>query len=66
MPSRLHTLDKSSAFDTWGYLNTNKANNAKKLREIMTRNGFADLRSEWWHFQDNETMNKVNQSDVSI
>ena len=28
--------------------------NADLLRELMTRNGFGGLSSEWWHFQDNE------------
>lgn len=30
--------------------------NAYTLYKIMTENGFGGLSSEWWHFQDNETL----------
>ena len=33
--------------------------NAKLLRRIMLDHGFAALRSEWWHFQDDEIREEV-------
>ena len=39
------------------------ANNsaAKMLRQIMTNSGLAPLRSEWWHFQDDEAKYSLTQ-----
>jgi len=34
--------------------------NANLLKKYMTEAGFNDLSSEWWHFQDDETRNKLN------
>ena len=42
----MHTLDARSVVK----YNNNIAN---KLREIMTSVGFETLKSEWWHFQEN-------------
>lgn len=34
--------------------------NAETLKKYMTEAGFNGLSSEWWHFQDDETRNKLN------
>jgi len=40
---------------------TSKNNeNAELLKKYMTEAGFNGLSSEWWHFQDDETRNKLN------
>ena len=49
MQTDMHDLSWYSELDQ------NNAN-ARLLYKIMTRNGFGGLASEWWHFQDNETI----------
>lgn len=46
MQTTMHDL---SVFSVVDYNNEN----AKKLARVMKHNGFVPLRSEWWHFQDN-------------
>lgn len=48
MQTRMHDLSWYSTIDR----NNEQAN---LLNKYMTEAGFAILRSEWWHFQDNET-----------
>lgn len=52
MQSAIHDLSWYSAT----YLNND---NAKLLYTYMTNAGLADLSSEWWHFQDNETREAI-------
>ena len=54
MPSIQHTLDKTSAYYYWKNANTEASNNAHYLKNIMEKVGFTYLKSEWWHFQDND------------
>jgi len=35
----------------WAGLTPGQAENRRLLRELMQKNGFAPLESEWWHFQ---------------
>lgn len=39
-----------SHFD-WAGLTPEQAQNRRLLRQLMEKNGFAPLESEWWHFQ---------------
>lgn len=55
MPSRMHTLDIRSAYNSWSKKNTPFARNARYLKSTMESVGFTYLLSEWWHFQDNST-----------
>lgn len=48
MQTKIHDLSVYSVID---YNNEN----AKILAKIMTKQGFSTLRSEWWHFQDNDS-----------
>ena len=53
MQTDIHDLSHYSA----------RANNdkySKKLSEVMMSAGFNDLISEWWHFQDDNTNNKLS------
>ncbi len=52
MQSKMHDLSIFSVVD-----NNNKQ--ANKLRKIMLKYGFTPLRSEWWHFQDNDSKIEV-------
>lgn len=51
MPSRMHTLDKTSARYYW--VDGEAKENAEYMRNVMLGVGFSPLKSEWWHFQDN-------------
>jgi hypothetical protein len=51
MQTPIHDLSWYSELDQ-----NNKYSRA--LYNIMTRNGFGGLASEWWHFQDNTAINK--------
>lgn len=53
MPSKIHTLDKRSAYYIWKDSNNVEANSARYMKTIMENSGFSYLKSEWWHFQDN-------------
>lgn len=53
MPSNMHTLDIRSAYCDWSTKNTESTENAQMLKDVMESAGFSDLKSEWWHFQDN-------------
>lgn len=63
MQTRMHDLSWYSTIDR---------NNAQAdlLNEYMTGAGFGILRSEWWHFQDNETRDALElehfQNGVSL
>lgn len=57
MQTKVHDL---SIFSVVDYNNEN----AKNLARVMKKNGFASLRSEWWHFQDNDA--KVSVMDFFI
>ena len=48
MQTKVHNLSVLSVID---YNNKN----ANLLARVMKKNGFSSLRSEWWHFQDNES-----------
>lgn len=37
---------------------------AKVLTKIMTGAGFGTIKSEWWHFQDNDSLNNLNTAVV--
>ena len=52
MQTKIHDLSVYSVVDY-----NNKE--AKILAKIMTKNGFIPLRSEWWHFQDNDSKERV-------
>lgn len=52
MQTKIHDLSVYSVVDY-----NNKE--AKILAKIMTKNGFVPLRSEWWHFQDNDSKESV-------
>ena len=52
MQSRIHMLDTS------GVRNFNNAN-ANTLSGFMTGAGFNTLKSEWWHFQDDNFKNRL-------
>ena len=41
------------------------AANRKKLEEVMTRNGFVGLPTEWWHFDDGDWQN-YNVLDIDL
>ena len=55
-------IEMPSTFDDFGgradrsYQDVSQtaAANAKMLEEVMTRNGFATIATEWWHFDDSE------------
>ncbi len=53
MQTALHDLSQYSA---------RAGNNelAKELSEIMLSAGYGDLYSEWWHFQDNESIKALS------
>lgn len=52
MPTKVHTLDKRSAYDYWHDEAGDETENALYLREVMQSVGFTPLQSEWWHFSD--------------
>lgn len=54
MPVAIHTLDKRSAYYMWKNSKTEEAKAARYMKNIMEESGFSYLKSEWWHFQDNE------------
>lgn len=55
-------IEMPSAFDEFGGradrnyqdVSPTAAANAKMLEEVMTRNGFTTIATEWWHFEDSE------------
>lgn len=55
-------IEMPSGFDDFGSradrdyrdVSQNAANNAKRLEEAMTGNGFTTIPTEWWHFEDSE------------
>lgn len=51
MPTKMHTLDKRSAYGTWKNSSSTQAKHAKYMRSIMQNAGFRTIESEWWHFQ---------------
>ena len=51
MQTSMHDLSWYSAFER-------NNSNANTLYEIMSGAGFGHIRSEWWHYQDNEIMLK--------
>ncbi|MCI8832698.1 MAG: M15 family metallopeptidase [Clostridia bacterium] len=53
MPSNMHTLDIRSAYCDWSTISAESTDNAQLLKKVMESAGFSDLKSEWWHFQDN-------------
>lgn len=55
MPSAIHTLDKRSAICEWKNANTAESKAALYMKTTMENAGFSYLKSEWWHFQDNQT-----------
>ncbi len=55
MQTKIHDLSWYSA----SYLNNA---NAKELSRIMKNAGFGGLTSEWWHYQDNDTISKLKPS----
>lgn len=55
MQTKIHDLSWYSA----SYLNNA---NAKELSRIMKNAGFGGLTSEWWHYQDNETISQFKPS----
>lgn len=57
-------LKAQTPFDTLDTRSVVKYNNSvsNKLRDIMLSQGFSPLKSEWWHFQDN---NYYNSSPVN-
>lgn len=63
MPSKMHTLDCSSAYYMWKDGSGDATKNALYLKSAMENAGFSYLKSEWWHFQDN-TISKGNVIDV--
>ena len=48
MQTKIHDLSIYSVIDC-------NNENAKIIEKIMTKQGFSTLRSEWWHFQDNDS-----------
>lgn len=52
MQTKIHDLSVYSVID-------NNNEKAKLLSEIMQEQGFTPLRSEWWHFQDNDSKESV-------
>ncbi len=65
MPSKMHTLDKSSARKYWEK-DTLAYQNADYMYNVMKNNGFTDLLSEWWHFQDNNVSRPGEPIDLSF
>ena len=65
MPSQMHTLDKSSAREYWEK-DTVAYQNADYMYNVMKNNGFKDLKSEWWHFQDNNAKKPGQPIDLSF
>ena len=53
MQSEIHDL-------SWHASTANNDANAKLLADYMRAAGFGTLFSEWWHFQDMETLNKLD------
>lgn len=51
MPSKMHTLDASSAANAWEGKGTTEAIHAGYMQEKMLDCGFSSLNTEWWHFQ---------------
>lgn len=54
MPATIHTLDKRSAYYMWKDSKTEEAKAARYMKDVMEECGFSYLKSEWWHFQDND------------
>ena len=52
MQSEIHDL-------SWHASTANNDDNARMLSEYMRAAGFGTLFSEWWHFQDMETLNSL-------
>lgn len=55
-------LTMQTALHDLSYYSARAQNNecAKELSEIMMSAGYKDLYSEWWHFQDDETKNRLS------
>ncbi|MGN0437457.1 MAG: M15 family metallopeptidase [Lachnospiraceae bacterium] len=51
MPSKIHTLDASSAYDSWKSGANEETSHGEYMRGRMVDCGFSTLDSEWWHFQ---------------
>ena len=56
-------VDMQTSIHDLSWYSEVSANNAAagKLRQIMTGAGFAPLKSEWWHFQDDEAKYSLTQ-----
>lgn len=51
MPSPIHTLDASSAYNSWSSGSGVQTSHGEYMRGRMVECGFSTLDSEWWHFQ---------------
>ena len=53
MGSEFDTFDETSHTDYYEKHNTNETakNNRRMLKDIMTKEGFTNLPSEWWHYE---------------
>lgn len=64
MPSKMHTLDKRSAYYYWSGSEKQSTKNALYLKKIMESEGFSYLKSEWWHFEDKATKKYAQKMDI--
>lgn len=55
MPTPMHTFTDDSARDSQNMTETARAN-MDYMKDVMVRCGFTYINSEWWHFQDVNTM----------
>ena len=53
MQTKMHDL-------SWHSMRSKNNANAELLRSFMEPAGFGMIRSEWWHFQDNDSKQKLN------
>lgn len=64
MPSQIDDFTEK-AHRTYEKMGEQEAQNCKLLEDIMTKHGFVDLPTEWWHFDDTDWQN-YEISDVSF
>ncbi len=68
MPTAMHELSVAAARYTtatsYRYAATMN-DNAKKLERYCTSAGLIGLQSEWWHFNDNATLNSISSANRS-
>lgn len=64
MPSKMHTLDKRSAYYYWCDSKKQSTKNALYLKKTMESEGFSYLKSEWWHFEDKVSKKYAQKMDI--